>query len=204
MRRERIGHTLPPTAVVNESLIRLADTASRERFQDRRQLIAAATVAIKRVLIDYARARATYKRGGDRKRVPLDDAQGDAAVQDQGTDRPWVGGDDPLAEDENVVGRLLRWYDEQGLDVIALDEALDELRDMEPRWVEVILLRFFGGYTIEQASELLEVSPRTVAEDWNRARAWLRVRLEDRHGRSDGTSAADDEPLRGCEPSAGS
>jgi RNA polymerase sigma factor (TIGR02999 family) len=172
MARERAGHTLEPTALVNESLLRLADTRSLKRLEDRGHLMAAATEAFRRVLIDHARARRAQKRGGGRARVGLDEALERAAPP--ADTAPPVEHADQATE---VFDRLLAWYDEQGLDVIALDDVLDELRDVDPRWFDVVLLRFFGGLGVDRTAEILGVSPRTVTLDWNRARAWLHVRL---------------------------
>ena len=79
------------------------------------------------------------------------------------------------AGEVNFLDQLLCWYEEQGLDIVYLDDAIEELRELEPRWAEVVLLRFFGGYTIEETAELLAVSPRTINKDWKQTRAWLRV-----------------------------
>jgi DNA-directed RNA polymerase specialized sigma24 family protein len=62
---------------------------------------------------------------------------------------------------------------EPPVDVIAVDEALDVLSVIEPRPSQVVELRFFGGFTVEETAETLGVSTRTVINDWNTARAWL-------------------------------
>jgi len=62
---------------------------------------------------------------------------------------------------------------ERPVDVIAVDEALEALSAMEPRPSQVVELRFFGGFTVEETAETLGVSVRTVINDWNTARAWL-------------------------------
>lgn len=63
------------------------------------------------------------------------------------------------------------------LDLVALDDALRELGQAEPRWAEVVELRFFGGLEIDEAAEALQVSPITVSRDWRFAKAWLADRL---------------------------
>jgi RNA polymerase sigma factor (TIGR02999 family) len=60
-----------------------------------------------------------------------------------------------------------------GVDVVALDDALQALSAQEPRPSQVVELRFFGGFTVEETAEALDVSVRTVINDWNTARAWL-------------------------------
>ncbi len=72
MRRERPDHTLPPTAVVHEAVIRLLDEGVFDRAADRSYLFAAAARAMRRVLIDHARGRAAGRRGGGRRRVALE------------------------------------------------------------------------------------------------------------------------------------
>jgi RNA polymerase sigma factor (TIGR02999 family) len=64
-----------------------------------------------------------------------------------------------------------------GIDVIALDEALRELATADPRRGQVVELRYFGGLTVEETSQLLDVAPETVIRDWKVARAWLHQRL---------------------------
>jgi RNA polymerase sigma factor (TIGR02999 family) len=66
---------------------------------------------------------------------------------------------------------------EQTVDVLALEEALDRLVLMDPRQAQLVELRFFGGLTVEEAAEVLDVSPATVKRDWTFAQAWLRRQL---------------------------
>jgi RNA polymerase sigma factor (TIGR02999 family) len=63
------------------------------------------------------------------------------------------------------------------VDVMALEEALNELATIDPRPSQVVEMRFFGGFSVEETAEALDVSTRTVINDWNTARAWLRRRL---------------------------
>jgi RNA polymerase sigma factor (TIGR02999 family) len=67
-----------------------------------------------------------------------------------------------------------------GLDIVALNDALAELATLAPRPSQVIELRFFGGFSVEETAEALDVSVRTVINDWNTARAWLRHALRTR------------------------
>lgn len=201
MKGERRDHTLQPTALVNESLVRLMDTAALGQLENRGHLLAAATVAFKRVLIDHARARLTQKRGRGRKREPITEVLDRAEAPNPATLPAGSEGDNPFET-------LLEWYDENGIDILAMDEALDEMRELEERWFNVILLRFFGGFTVDQTAEVLGVSPRTVADDWNRARAWLRVRLEnergsDEHGQEPGAATPSEGTLPGGERDPG-
>ena len=145
MRRERADHTLSPTAVVHEAVIRLLGEAVFEKAADRGFLLAAAARAMREVLIDHARRRAADRRGGGMRRVPLD------AVVD--------------------------YFEGQGLDVIAVHEALDRLAALDGRQAQVMTLRYFGGMTVAEVAAALGVSVATVEHDWRLARAWLAGQL---------------------------
>ena len=67
---------------------------------------------------------------------------------------------------------------EEGVDLIALDEAIEELGRLHERQRRIVEMRFFGGMTIEETAENLGISPATVKVEWAMARAWLRGRLE--------------------------
>ena len=144
MRRERIDHTLSPTTVVHEAVIRLLGEAVFERSADRSFLFAAAR-AMREVLIDHARRRAAGRRGGGRRRVALD------AVVD--------------------------YLEEQGLDVVAVHEALDRLAQLDGRQAQVMTLRYLGGMTVAEVAGALGISVTTVEHDWRLARAWLAGQL---------------------------
>jgi RNA polymerase sigma-70 factor, ECF subfamily len=141
MRRERADHTLSPTAVVHEAVIRLLGEAVFDKAADRSYLLAAAARAMREVLIDHARRRAAGRRGGGRRRVPLD------AVVD--------------------------YFDGQGLDVVAVHEALDRLGQLDGRQAQVMTLRYYGGMTVPEVAAALGISQVTVERDWRLARAWL-------------------------------
>jgi RNA polymerase sigma factor (TIGR02999 family) len=143
LHRERGDHTLQPTALVHEAYVKLADGKSAWRSQTHFQALAAN--AMRQILVDHARARATQKRGGDWVRVTLSAA----VASGGGTD----------------------------VDVLALDEALRSLAELDARKARVVELRFFGGLTCAEAAEEVGVSPKTAEADWYFARAWLRARL---------------------------
>jgi RNA polymerase sigma factor (TIGR02999 family) len=145
MRHERPSHTLQPSALVHEALLRLLDGDTLAELPDRHHLFAAASRAMRQVLVDHARKRRADKRQGGRIRVPLDEAL--AAIE------------------------------EQGLDILALHEALDRLAREHVRPAQVVDLRFFGGLTVPEVAALLAVSDTTVESDWRFARAWLKGQL---------------------------
>jgi RNA polymerase sigma factor (TIGR02999 family) len=142
LRQERPDHTLQPTALVHEAYLRLIG-GSEVQPEDRNHFFALAAQAIRRVLVDHARARGRCKRGGGRARVPLEEIAPPMAPPD--TD----------------------------LDLLALDEALSRLAEVHPRCARVVELRYFGGCTKEEVAQLLDVSSGTVERDWRIARGWL-------------------------------
>ena len=67
--------------------------------------------------------------------------------------------------------------EERGIDLLALDAALERLEQLDARQGQLVVLRFFGGLTIEEAAEVLEISPATAKREWVTARMWLRREL---------------------------
>ena len=148
MGRERRGHTLQVTALVNEAFLRLTD-ARRLRWQDRAHFLGISARLMRRVLVDHARARGYQKRGGGAQRVTLDDAL--------------------------VVSPEPAW---DRVDLVALDRALEALAAVDVRKSRVIELRFFGGLSVEEAADVLHVSADTVKRDWRLAKLWLLRELD--------------------------
>ncbi len=144
MRREADGHTLQPTELVDEALVRLLGQ-SQVQWTSRSQFFALAAQTIRRILVDHARSRRRIKRDHG-VRVTLD--HGVAATP------------------------------ERGLDLIALDDALQQLDTLAPRQARVVELRFFGGLDIDETATALDISPATVKRDWTFARAFLLKTLE--------------------------
>src|SRR5437764_14266236 len=145
MQRERTGHTLQATALVNEVYMRLAG-GEPVPWQNRAHFFAIAAHAMREVLLDYARRHNAGKRGGkDAQQVEID-------VELRGVS--------PKIEN-----------------VIAIDEALARLERIDPRQSRLIELRFFAGLSVEEASEVMGVSPVTIKREWRSAKAWLHREL---------------------------
>jgi len=144
MSRERPGHPLQATALVNEAYLKLTDS-SRVRWQNRGHFVAVAAQLMRRILVDFARDRRSQKRGHDWQQVTLDEGV-------------LLGG-------------------EPNVDLIALDEALQRLATLDPRKVQVVEMRFFGGLSLDETAEVVGVSVDTISRDWNAAKAWLRREL---------------------------
>ncbi|HMQ15372.1 MAG TPA: ECF-type sigma factor, partial [Phycisphaerae bacterium] len=120
---------------------------SDPRWEGRVHFFAVAARMLRRILVDYARGRNADKRGGGAARLTLVDGV-----------EPGEAGHEPL-------------------DLLALDEALDELEGCDERQSRVVELRFFAGLDVDETAQALGVSPRTVKDDWRFAKAWLRTRL---------------------------
>jgi RNA polymerase sigma factor (TIGR02999 family) len=139
MSRERAGHTLQTTAILNEAYLRLVENT--QPWQNRIHFVAAAAQLMRRIMVDHARERRSLKRGGGALRVTLDEAA-------------WVS-------------------ETRSEELLALDEALEELAAQDPRKNQIVELRYFGGLTVEETAEFLKLSPRTVEREWTMAKAWL-------------------------------
>jgi RNA polymerase sigma factor (TIGR02999 family) len=147
MRRERQGHSLQTTALVNEAWMRLVDY-KRMQWQDRAHFFAVSAQLMRRILVENARRR-NLKRGGGIPHVSLEEAAGAGGIS----------------------------CDSNRADLVALDDAMNALARIDPRKVQVAELRFFGGLSVEETAEVLKVSTVTVMRDWSTARAWLHREL---------------------------
>ena len=140
MSREREGHTLQTTALVNEAFVRLVNRKSIH-WQNRAHFFGIAAQLMRTILVDHARSHACAKRGGGAGKLELDEAL--------------------------VISQ------QKASEVIALDEALKELALLDPQQSRIVELRFFGGLTVEEAAEVMHVSPATIKREWSTAKAWL-------------------------------
>jgi RNA polymerase sigma-70 factor (ECF subfamily) len=140
MSRERAGHTLQTTALVNEAYLRLIGRTDMP-WQNRTHFFAISAQLMRRILVDYARTHTRAKRGGGAHMITFDEAA--------------------------IVSR------ERAADVIALDDALNELAALDPQQSRIVELRFFGGLTIEETAKVPRISPATIKREWRTAKAWL-------------------------------
>ncbi len=145
LRRERVAHSLQPTALVHEAYVRLVDQRT-SNWQNRAQFFGLAAKLMRNILVDYARQRQATKRGGKLYRLSLSE-----------------------------VDRIGKRSD---VELLALDDALNELAAAKPKHAEIVELRFFGGLTIEETAAALGLSHATVERDWTFARAWLRRQMK--------------------------
>ena len=145
MKDERRDHTLQPSALVNETYLRLINETAIA-WQDRAHFFAVASERMREILTDHARRRLRAKRGGQLLRVSMAEA-----------DRL---GQEPEPE------------------ILAVDEALRQLAELDPRQCRIVVLRYFGGLTEEEIAAVTGIPKRTVQREWKSARAWLHGRLK--------------------------
>jgi len=154
-RRERSDLTLNTTALVHEAYLKLLGPA-RDGYDSRAHFFAAASRAMRQVLVDHARARARTKRGAGVATDSLDDLRSDAEPAD-----PDLLTDSAAAE------------------VLDIDAALGRLAALDERQARVVECRYFGGLSVEETAETLSISEATVKREWRSARAWLYAALHD-------------------------
>ncbi len=160
VRGERPGQTIQATALVNEAFVRLAGERARH-FNGRTHFLAIAALSMRQILVQRARARNAIKRGGGPQRVTLDDANA------ANVEAAYIGA--------GIRGDLQRPDD---IDVLALDEALSRLAELDKELAKVVELRYFGGLTVEEVADVMGTSPATVKRQWALARAWLKRALD--------------------------
>lgn len=116
-------------------------------WTDRNHFFAIASQAMRRILVDYARTRKRKKRGGEQENLPLDEA------------------------------RQISLNNNSAIDLVALDEALERLAKFDERQAKVVELKYFGGLTLDETAEVLNISRETVKRDWSISKTWLRHQL---------------------------
>lgn len=153
LRFERDGHTLDTTALVHEAYFKLVNHEEVE-WQSRTHFLAVAALAMKRILINYARKKKAQKRGRDHQKVDLDNF-------------------------EDIEGSLQEMSDSMADEILALNEALKKMESFNQRGCRVVEYHFFGGLTWKEISEVMGLAPITVRRAWNVAKLWLRRELKE-------------------------
>jgi RNA polymerase sigma factor (TIGR02999 family) len=138
------GQTLQPTALVHEAYLRLVRDHD-PGWEGRRHFFGAAAKAMREILIEQARQKASLKHGGQVKRIEL--AEG------------------------------LAWIEPPSGNMLALDDAIQELHVEDARLAEIVQLRYYAGLSVEETANVIGVSVSTLKRDWRYARAWLARRL---------------------------
>jgi RNA polymerase sigma factor (TIGR02999 family) len=148
MAAESPGHTLQPTALVHEAYLRLVGPGADQSWDSRGHFFAAAAESMRRILVEKARRKQRLRHGGGRQKQPLH-------------------------ENEPVIAAPV-----DGIDLIALSEALDRLEAASPRRARLVKLRYFAGLTLPEAARMLGMSRSTAEADWTYAKAWLKREME--------------------------
>lgn len=149
LRRERANHTLDTSALINEAYLKLIEQRSVV-WRDRGHFFAIASQLMRRILVYHARNRHRDKRGGAQENIGLDDL---------------VPATEPIGPDTPNV------------DILALDQALKRLAEIDEQQVRIVELRHFGGLEVTETAAALGISPATVKRDWAMAKAWLKSEL---------------------------
>ncbi len=157
LRQERPGQTLQATALVHEAFLRLSKEKNQP-WKNRTHFLAIAALSMRQILVQRARARHAEKRGGENaERITLDESvMANDSLSRRGAEREGGRG---------------------GVDVLELDAALEKLAALDPQQARIVELRYFGGLTVEEAADALEISPATVKRHWTLARAFLKKEL---------------------------
>lgn len=146
------GNSLQPTALVHEAFLRLIGGAD-PGWQDRGHFFGAAALAMRQILVDQARRKASRKRGGGRQRLAL-------------------------AGERDLDGSGLEVeFEEPVEDVLALHEAIENLERYDPRKAKIVNLRYFAGLTAEETAAAMGLSVGTIEREWRYIRARLRREL---------------------------
>lgn len=148
IREERQGHTLQPTSLINEFYLRYAPE-KHQAFYSRAHFFGIAANIMRQVLIDHARKKNAAYRGGD--------------VQKESFDEMQIPGE---------TGRL------ENIELLALDQALSHLEEMDKEQARIVEMRFFAGLTFAEIATILDVTERTIMRKWATARVWLLKALQ--------------------------
>ena len=160
LRRERSNHTMQKTALVNEAFMRLVGQQAVD-WQSRAHFIGLDSKLMRRVLVDYARARLADKRGGGVGVLSLDE----------------MAAPEPDEAPDTTPTALQHLDAHTQEEVSAIDQALQRLEQIDARQAQIVEMRYFGGLTVEQTAEAIGISEATVKREWTLARAWLRREL---------------------------
>jgi RNA polymerase sigma-70 factor, ECF subfamily len=143
MARERPGHTLQTTALVNEALIRLIGR-TRINWHSRKHFYALVARRMRQVLIEYGRKRLADKGPGDNLHIDLD---------------------------TTIISP------EMSEELRLLDQALTKLAEFDQLKSAIVEYRYFGGYTLKEVAELLDITETKVEREWRFTRSWLRRQI---------------------------
>ena len=140
-RGARFSDTMQTSDVLHESFLKLS---GKHVWQSQEHFMRTASLAMRQVIVDHARARLTDKRGGGQPTASLEEAE-----------------------------QFNAEFSETPEQIIAIADLLERLEQENPRWMRIVDARYFAGMTEDETAEALGLSPRTVRRDWRAARDWL-------------------------------
>ncbi len=146
MRFEQKAETLQATGLLHEAYVKLIDQ-SKVDWQGRTHFLAVSATAMRRILVDNARAKMREKRGGDKQNISLDEA--------------WMA-----------------MSPEKEAHILAIEDALMKLEKIDPEQAEIVVLRFYGGFSVQDVADQFGWSKRKVEKEWTATKAWLRKELK--------------------------
>lgn len=146
MRFENKAETLQATGLLHEAYVKLVDQ-SKVDWQGRTHFLAVSAQAMRRILVDNARAKLRTKRGGDVQKISLEEG--------------WMAMS-PEKEEH----------------VLAIEEAIEKLENLDPIQAKIVTMRFFGGFSVQDVADHLGWSKRKVELEWTAIKAWLRKELQ--------------------------
>ena len=146
-RRERIGHTLQPTALVNEAYLRLSESNGKIEWQNRAHFFGIAARLMRQILVNHALAKKAEKRGGGKTLVSLDEARSESKLN--------------------------------SVEILELHDTLEKLAALDAEQARIVELRFFGGLTLEETAEFLNIPVMRVRREWELAKLWFYKMLDD-------------------------
>jgi RNA polymerase sigma factor (TIGR02999 family) len=152
MAGERADHTLQATAVVHDAYLRLVDSKKVQRWDSKGHFFSAAAEAMRRILIDHARCKASLKRGGEFQRVDL------------------------TACDSDQIGELAAH------ELLELDEALQRLAEEDQVVAQLVRLRLYAGLSVTEAAQATGISRTVAYQHWDYALAWFAVEFDEARG----------------------
>jgi RNA polymerase sigma factor (TIGR02999 family) len=138
---------LQPTEIVHEAYLRLVNQ-NDVSWKDRSHFFAVGARAMRQILVDEARKRMAQKRGGQAQNITMD-----------------------------IVAKKLKVSPDSPVNVLAVDEAVEKLARINGQRADFVVLRFFGGLTVDEAAEAIGMSRRTAMREWTVAKSWLRREL---------------------------
>ena len=147
LEKEPVGQTLQATALVHDAFIRLVDVERQQKWNSRGHFFGAAAEAMRRILVENARRKRSFKRGGDLARQELNEAE--------------------------IASSGLKH------DVLAVDEILDRLAEVDEQAATLVKLRYFTGLSMAETADALGMSTRSAERTWTWAKAWMFREIQD-------------------------